>query len=152
MEVLNPNSMKKEHIPGLIITIIVLMIGGFLFYNNIRKAKQLNEQLNLVYQIISIDEEINERIQNINHGDPSVFRNDKNHADITLANSKKKSLKTGRELNTQKPLDDLITVGDYLLKEAWSNRIKLMKLSNQDTLIYIFELRDGSGYPLKNRN
>lgn len=139
----------KKFVPGLIF--LAIFIPSVIIYYNYSTGKtdKIIEELKKEYPSVAIYEEIDAIISNIDHGDPEKFRNHPHQVYLVLDGSIKKRIRTGYELTQELMLDDVLAEGDRLVKESGTDILHIYKVQSNDTLKYIFELRDDLGYPLK---
>lgn len=141
----------RSLIPGLSIVFIVI-IGGAIYFNYDQKRKErIKDQLREEYPPVTIEKNINGKIKSIYHGNLGIFRNSPHHAYILLKDSTKLQLHASYELTHELSLDEILQVGDFLVKESGTNTFLVYRIENSDTLIFNFELNDDLGYPLKKK-
>lgn len=141
----------KKYIPALIFLIIFIPSVIIYYKYSTGKTDKILEKLNKEYPAISIEESVDGFVTSIRNGDPEVFNNDPHHAYIVLDDSVKKRIRVGYELTKELKLDDILTIGELLIKKTGSDKLFLYKIENQDTIKYVFELRDDLGYPLQKK-
>jgi hypothetical protein len=143
-------AIKRQFIPGLAIGLIVV-VGGFLYYlYDMHRISKILDRLRFEYPSISINDELNGKITNIYHGDIRHYNNAPNQAFIELNDSLKRSIMTSYSITEKKSLDYALDIGAlFMWKESGSDKLYLYKVHNIDTLTFVFEIRDESGYPLK---
>ena len=128
---------------GLVILIVIFSI------NEIR-TKIVLSKIHKEYSTFSLDTKLNSRILNIVYAlNPKMFRNDPNSSYITFVDLSKKRIKTSNELLSQGYFDDLVKIGDSIIKLPGSNKITILRIQTSDTIKINFILKDDLGYPLR---
>lgn len=142
--------MPRKTIIGLAIVVLFVIAMRFYYLYDTRRTDKLVEQLNEEYPALDYHSKIEREITNIVRPYPKTFRDSPHHAFIVFDDSLKRRVNASYELLTDTlSLDDVLNVGDWLIKEPNSVKFFIYKIQNGDTLKYSFELNDDLGYPLK---
>jgi hypothetical protein len=137
--------MKKKLL--IVMTILVLLV---LFYSITEfRMNKIIKKINKEYAPFSLETKLNGRISGIDNGDPKIFRNDPDEADITINDSIKRRITTSREISSKQYFDDVIRVGDSISKISGSDKITFFRIQVNDTMEFNFSLKDDQHYPLK---
>jgi len=146
-------AIRKELIPGIIIAIVVIA-GGFIYFKyDTNRKDRIFKEWNEKYPNITVQEHLQGSIADIMYQlNPELFRNDPHSAWIILDDSTKRRITASYELTKDLTLDEVLVVGDSLVKEADSDSLFIYKIRNGDTTKYSFRLEDDMGYPLKSKS
>lgn len=142
---------KKDFLPKAAIFIIGISILAIYAYFDIKNKDSISDALKIKYPPVDIHEHLGGKITDNYKRDLKLFRNDPNRVEVTINDSLKKGISVEDEMTTGYYLDDLLEVGDLILKENGSVILLLYKILGQDTLQYSFHLTDEKGYPLKTK-
>ncbi|SRR5260221_2818434 len=135
------------------VVLFVLLTSMVIYYKyDTGKKNKIMEQLKTEYSSITIDENFIGVVSEIQHPYPELFKRLPHQAFILLNDSVKKRISTGYELTKEITLDSILNVGDQLTKKYGSDTLHIHKIQGSDTLVYSFQLRDDSGYPLKRKD
>ena len=121
------------------------MIFIFNKINQNRLVKKLNKE----YPSLTLESALFGKISIINQGDPKVFRNDPNGADLIINDSIKIRINTSSELRTKNYFDNLVKIGDIISKKPGTDIISIYHFIDCDTFKYEFMIQDDQHYPLK---
>jgi hypothetical protein len=142
---------KNDILSKVAFLIIGISIFAIYAYFDIKNKHEIIEAKNIEYPPIGINDFLVGEITDNYIPDPKLFRNHVNMAKVTLNESLKKGISVEDEMTTGHHLDDLLEVGDFILKEKGSVVLLLFKIQGQDTLQYSFHLTNKKGYPLKSK-
>jgi hypothetical protein len=140
----------KRNVTINVVVLIVMLTAMITYYRyDTGKKEKITEQLRAEYPSVTINEKFAGIVSEIYHPYPELFKEHPLQAHVLLNESVKKSIRTGSELHKKITLDSVLSVGDYLVKNAASDTLFIYKAQSNDTVRYSFELRDDLGYPLK---
>lgn len=142
--------MTRKYFPALlIITLFVAGVTLYYFFDT-KRTQTLLDQINNEYPVIDLASRMESRILYIVHPHSDVFRNSPHHAFVIFSNNLKRRIIASNELSTDTlSLDDILAVGDLLIKEPNSDTLSILRIRSADTLKYTFVLHNEFGYPLK---
>jgi hypothetical protein len=120
--------MRNRIVTPIVIILIILSFFGYEIYQRKKEVRDLRKQ----YPEISYDRSIHLTIQEIFNSES--LRNSPNYVFVTFSNSEKATIETGFELQTDTlSLDEVLAIGDLIVKEANSNLVLVYKPSDIDS-------------------
>ena len=141
--------MNQKLTQFLIFVVLVMLPGIGMMYYKIKEANAIIDELDIEYPTISLGDNVNGIVTYIRPTDLEIFRQNPYNARVILNDSQKMSLNADDDPLTGLSLDELLKVGDRLVKEINDNRVIIYQYLNGDTLTYSLELLDDRLYPLK---
>jgi hypothetical protein len=139
----------KKYVQNTIF-IFIFILAVVIYYNyDLRKTDEYFNELSKEYPTVTFEEKINAKVTKIFNVDPKIYRNNPYQTYIVLDNSLKKDIYAFREVKKELTLDEVIEIGDQLVKDVNNYTFFLFKLKGNDTLKYEFELRNKVRYPMK---
>lgn len=119
--------MSRRIITPIIILLIILSFFGYEIYQRKKEVIDLRK----LYPEISYDRSIRLTIQEIFNSES--LRNSPNYVFVTFSNSEKATIETGFELQADTlALEDVLAVGDLIVKETNSNLVLVYKPIDKD--------------------
>jgi hypothetical protein len=112
-------------------------------------VKRVKKQIREEYPTVGFESSLHGNITKIQKDDLNIFRANPYEARVILDDTLKVSIVADVELKQGWMLDDVIHIGEIISKEKGTDIINIWKIQNGDTLIYTFQLLDGSLYPIK---
>src|SRR5258708_3637108 len=122
--------MKRKYASGLLLLFVFVTTMILYHQYNTNKMEKIVEQLKKEYPAINVAEQVTGRVSNIYHPYPKLMREHPHQALIQLDDSLKRRLRTGYELTNSILLDDVLEIGDLLMKKAAGDRLHIHKVKN----------------------
>ncbi|NOU45780.1 MAG: hypothetical protein HOO86_01815 [Bacteroidales bacterium] len=142
---------KNDILLKAAVLIIGISIMAIYTYFDIKNKDSISDALKIKYPPVDIHEHFGGEITDNYKRDLKLFRNDPNRVEVTINDSLEKGISVEDEMTTGHHLDDLLEIGDFILKEKGSTVLLLFKIQGKDTLQYSFHLTNEKGYPLKSK-
>jgi hypothetical protein len=135
--------MVKKHLPAVVFFTVVLIVGYVYFQVQYRKISENRLRLQQEYIELTPSDSLAGRVQKVYQGNLNLYRNDPYQVYITFSDGTKWSVAGDIAGPGHSPtVDDVIQVGDSLLKRTYDSFFVVIKGVNQvDTSSYYFELR-----------
>lgn len=130
-------------IPGIIVAIVVIVGGTAYFKYDTNRKDKIFREWNKEYPNITIQEHLQGTVASIRYQlDPELFRNDPHSTWIVLDDSIKRRITVSYELTRGLTMDEVVVVGDSLVKEVNSDTLFIYKIQEGSIIKYSFKLED----------
>jgi hypothetical protein len=139
---------KKKLLLGLISGVV--FVSGLLHLNySSNKSKAAFSQLMTEYPPVNLQTGIAGYVSEIVQPDITVLNNHPHQAFVNITPGNKCLIMVGLDQD-QRTLDEVLMVGDYVLKKRDSSNLSLLRInSSGDSVRFTFTITDLLGFPLK---
>ena len=138
---------NENKLPFIVLPSFIFIMAVVFFVINWRHNKAY-EEISFKYPPVTSEFNFRGIITRIDHPG-GTKRNNPFSVFIIIDDSVQVHLMTGFELNKHLILEEVLKVGDLIIKVPDSYSIEIHKIAETDTIIYKFELADDLGYPQK---
>jgi hypothetical protein len=141
---------SKYFVYVLIIAAVVVSAVSYFKYSSDNR-KRIFSDLIKEYSPLTLEDSVSGYVKEIHQPYITEINNHPHQAFVILTPYKKHLIMVGLELrNEQMTLDEILKVGDYVLKKSGSNRISIIRLDTVgDSLEFNFAITDYLGYQIK---
>ena|SRR5688572_2483721 len=140
---------NANKLPFIVVPSFIFIVAVVFIVSNWRHNK-VYEDISFKYPLVTSEFNFRGIITRIDHPG-GTKRHDPSSAFIIIDDSVQVHLMTGFELNKHLILDEVLKIGDLIIKVPNSYSIEIHKIAETDTVIYKFELTDDLGYPQKGK-
>jgi hypothetical protein len=143
--------MKNKYLISLAMAVPIIISGVSYFKYSSDNRKRIFSELTKEYPPLTFTDSLDSYVLEIHQPHLTEMNNNPNRAFVTLSPYKKHFIMVGLELgNGQLTLDEILKVGDLILKKPRSNRIKIVRLDAVgDSSKFDFVITDYLGYSIK---